>query len=262
MNLEMIEQKTGRKFEKVETVKTNGVVRVGVRVLDSTSNIVPILYQDKMTDEQFAIFVANEYSNYEVPYQEVDFVNKEYVLHNVVPALINTELNTGKLTEWVNRGFCDLTIIYKVNVGEGAFTLTFDMLKHIDATIGEVHTAAMKNLKFHIIDMADILVRNGYPEEPGMRGTMIVLTNPSRIYGASSVLNKEALNSIYSHTGSFYIIPSSVHEVICMPKFTDDVAALKEMVKVINNTEVPETDKLSDNIYEYDGKVVSMIEVA
>lgn len=262
MNLEMIEQRTGRKFERVETVKTNGVRYEGVKVLNSTSNIVPVLYQVDMTDEEFTDFVADKYASYEVPEHQLDFLNKDYILQNVFPALVNTELNTEKLTEWINRGFNDLSIIYKVDVDNGVYTLNESMLHYVGLTIDEVHEAAIHNIKPKITDMQDILERNGYPETPEMRGMMYVLSNKKFCYGAGSMLNDEILKTLYDIIGSFYILPSSVHEVICTPKFTSDVQTLKKMVQEVNCAEVSEMEKLSDNIYEYDGKVVSVIEVA
>jgi len=55
--------------------------------------------------------------------------------------------------------------------------------------------------------------------------------------------------------GNFYILPSSIHEVLLVKndgfmKLSD----LEDMVRCVNQTEVASKDKLSDNVYHYDSK--------
>ena len=50
---------------------------------------------------------------------------------------------------------------------------------------------------------------------------------------------------------NFYIIPSSIHEVILIPD-TLDIHYMKAMVKEVNGTEVSPDEVLSDNVYRYD----------
>ena len=55
--------------------------------------------------------------------------------------------------------------------------------------------------------------------------------------------------------GDLYILPSSVHEVILIPKTKDlSVKELNEMVCEINSSQVPTEDVLADCIYEYSRK--------
>ena len=52
---------------------------------------------------------------------------------------------------------------------------------------------------------------------------------------------------------NFYIIPSSIHEVILIPDTLDmDIRYMKAMVKEVNGTEVALDEVLSDNVYRYD----------
>ena len=48
-----------------------------------------------------------------------------------------------------------------------------------------------------------------------------------------------------------YIFPSSVHEVLVVPIFTDQKEELKSIVRDINRTEVSKEERLSDNVYRY-----------
>ena len=49
-----------------------------------------------------------------------------------------------------------------------------------------------------------------------------------------------------------WIIPCSVHELITLPaKAFDDTNAIREMVSLVNNKDLPKEELLSYNIYKY-----------
>jgi hypothetical protein len=81
-----------------------------------------------------------------------------------------------------------------------------------------------------------------------------VLTNQSGMFGASEMLQDQTLNKICERLGCpVYILPSSIHECILVPKAQgSDPAALKETVGAVNSTVVSEYDFLSDSVYEFD----------
>lgn len=55
--------------------------------------------------------------------------------------------------------------------------------------------------------------------------------------------------------GDYFVLPSSVHEVLIMPKSEDmDPKELRNMVQDVNATQVAEGEILSDQVYEYDVK--------
>jgi hypothetical protein len=49
----------------------------------------------------------------------------------------------------------------------------------------------------------------------------------------------------------FFILPSSVHELIIVPDNGEDPQILQRMVKEVNSTQVSAQDVLSDNIYRF-----------
>lgn len=85
-------------------------------------------------------------------------------------------------------------------------------------------------------------------------GEMYVLTNRSRIYGASAVLFPEVMEKVdRMFPEGFYVLPSSVHECIIIPKTADiGLKELGDMVRGINREMVRPEEVLSDHIYEYD----------
>lgn len=83
---------------------------------------------------------------------------------------------------------------------------------------------------------------------------MYVATNSKKLNGACVMLYDGLLRDFARKVGrSFYIIPSSIHEVILIPDTLDmDIHYMKAMVKKVNGTEVSPDEVLSDNVYRYD----------
>lgn len=85
---------------------------------------------------------------------------------------------------------------------------------------------------------------------------MYVLTNPQKSKGAAAMLYPGLLQSIAEATqSSFYILPSSIHEVLLMKEGNGMGAKeLQSMVTDINQAQVPPQEVLSNQVYFYDGK--------
>lgn len=83
---------------------------------------------------------------------------------------------------------------------------------------------------------------------------MYVATNSKKLNGACVMLYDGLLRDFARKVGrSFYIIPSSIHEVVLIPDTLDmDINYMKAMVKKVNGTEVSPDEVLSDNVYRYD----------
>ena len=92
---------------------------------------------------------------------------------------------------------------------------------------------------------------------------MYVLTNNKRYYGAASLVYPNMLEKIGNILQEdFYILPSSVHEVIFVGK-TDcvDSFTLNEMIEEVNRTQVDEEEWLSDHTYLYQRKNQKLISI-
>ena len=60
--------------------------------------------------------------------------------------------------------------------------------------------------------------------------------------------------------GDFYILPSSIHEVILVPEsFGLEPERMQEMVKEINQTGVALEEVLSDSVYYFDGEEIRIV---
>ncbi|MCR5683997.1 MAG: DUF5688 family protein [Lachnospiraceae bacterium] len=82
---------------------------------------------------------------------------------------------------------------------------------------------------------------------------LYVLTNTDGIDGAACIAYEGLLERIYRKLGTeFFILPSSVHEVIILPDNGKiEASGLSRMVNEINHTTLSAMDVLSDRVYHY-----------
>ena len=89
---------------------------------------------------------------------------------------------------------------------------------------------------------------------------MYVVSNKARFLGAATILYKQVLNYLYEKLeGEFYILPSSIHEVIAVSNVELSEDELKKMVTEINENEVDYLEVLSDSVYRYNGEQLVMV---
>ena len=82
---------------------------------------------------------------------------------------------------------------------------------------------------------------------------MYVLSNKTKIFGAAVMLYSEVLKKFAEKKQTdLFILPSSVHEVIIIPKTEGmEWKKLQEMVIEVNATQVEDIEILSDSVYCY-----------
>lgn len=85
--------------------------------------------------------------------------------------------------------------------------------------------------------------------------TMITGYGDDIRFGAVGVLNHDILRDAAGRLGNFFILPSSIHEVILVPDDGDmDAEYLKETVVYANRSVVEEKEQLSDSVYRYNAE--------
>lgn len=85
---------------------------------------------------------------------------------------------------------------------------------------------------------------------------MYVVTNEQKNYGAVCITYPGFLEEIYNKLGSdYYIIPSSIHEVIVMPVVEKwKKSQMDMMVCDVNKNELDPTEILADHVYVYNSR--------
>ena len=89
---------------------------------------------------------------------------------------------------------------------------------------------------------------------------MIVITNTLGVNGAAVILYPDILASLAKeYDTDFYVIPSSIHEVILVSAEDDSMLAeYRQMVQDVNKRFVDPEEILSDQVYYYEQKSQKM----
>lgn len=213
--------------------------------------------------------------------------NFDQAKERIAARLVNLENNSEVLA---NRPYTevgeDLAVTYCIlvtdmpgqeNSGMASVPITNDMMENYGVTVEVLHAAAMENMDtltpatFRSINevLAGMMLPkmieecDGDREQaqamldsmiPPVNNMMYVLSNEQNINGAAELLNEGVMDRIAQEVGSdFYILPSSVHETLIVPKTTDmELRDLEAMVVEVNDTQVSQQDRLSDHVYAYD----------
>lgn len=283
-----VEKRTGDCFRvRLNDVrKNNGVVLRGLTVMQDDSNISPTIYLNNYFEEYVngrvtLVSVVNDvmdtYHRNKVN-QSVDmryFLNYDSVKQHIVYKLVNTEKNKELLEDIPHVEFLDLSIVFQCmiaqeEIGTASILIHNVHLKLWDVTVETLYQAAKENtqklLQYEIKSMTEVLCEILEAENPegfdydecaaefSDSVPMYVLSNKSRVEGAACMLYPNLIRDFAQAIGrSFYIIPSSVHELLLLPAGQDDESReIKDMIKDINDTQVSTEEILSYSLYFYD----------
>lgn len=201
----------------------------------------------------------------------------------IIPRVVNRESNEERLQGMPHTEIGDdLAVTYHVdlggdNDGQMSVAISNEMMTRYGVSVEDLHEQACKNMEevspatFMGIEevLAGLMIpgyenmtleeKNEARESLGMpsmedgNSYMYVLSNESKVFGAAELLDTKTLDTIREQVGDFYILPSSVHEVLIVPKKEDmQLSDLEAMVKEVNSTQVAPNEVLSDHVYEYD----------
>jgi len=210
----------------------------------------------------------------------------EKVQGKVAARLVNAENNQELLSQRPHILVGDdLAVTYCIMLGENdngsmSVPITNQLMENYGVTVGELHEAATQNMdeltpaSFKSMNevMAEMMLPSLIAECGGDReqaeqmleammppmedGKMYVLTNEQKTNGAAVILNDKVMDQISEKVGGeFYILPSSVHELLIVPRDAGmEVPELEKMVCEVNATQVSVEERLSDHVYAYDAQ--------
>lgn len=261
-----------------EVVKNNDHTLIGLSILKPNQNVTPSIYLDDFYKKYMegasmeSIFedIVTIRVEADIP-EQFDpnlILNLEHCRERIYPRLINLKLNEKMLQGKPYRVMEDLAVIYYIKIGEltdGSATITVntEMLNQWHITEDKLWKIALENEKqmtyvFQSLNKLLQSMQGGFvmykPEDDDEeKMQMYIVTNQNNICGSSVLLNKSYLKAIEDVIGRYYILPSSIHEIIVIPQYritsTDE---LREMVCEVNNTTVLEDEILSYNVYQFD----------
>ena len=260
-------------------IKNNGCEMDGLVIMEKGKDIAPTIYLDSFYElytngENIKSIIRQIEVIYEQNKNNVTFdvnILKHFdtIKDKIVYKVVNYRSNEKLLEQVPHKRILDLAVVFYClldnEYGRSATALIYNNnLKNWNVTIDDVYKAALKNtpdlLHSKISSMAALFEKCGVNvdgEEVDLidyvPSDMYVLTNESKLNGAACILYENVLYDFAQKLGAdLYILPSSVHEVILLPKLSMfEKDELVNMVKEVNTEGVAADEVLSDHVYEY-----------
>lgn len=182
--------------------------------------------------------------------------------------LLNTERYRDFLSDVPHYEIEDLSAAPYLNDDGFRFCITKNLAARNGLTPSEILKIGNQNMQmepFLIMPMQKAIGMldednpdawlNNAPDE------MLLVTNDMTMYGAAAILSQPVMQDVKDQLGGdFIILPSSMHEVICLRDTGKyDPSDLRSIVTSVNSGYVTKEDFLSDSIYRCDGKMISLI---
>lgn len=275
-----------------EVVKHNDQHKLGIEFTLAESNFSPVVYPDALFEDYQAgkplekILQALSHT-VEKSLPKVPIVTKETVTqtlsnyesarHHLSIRLCDPDLNQELLENSVHSKVSDFEAIYQLKfampderVGYSTITpamldtwgVSMETLQKDAATCTWAEYPILSPLGNTISYLTSglplpNLLETGEPIQ--MSDDMLpifVLSNDHAMQGASLITLPDLLDQIGDIVqDDFYILPSSLHEVIIVPQNTQmSLDELSEMVHSINESQVAAEELLSDKVQHYDTK--------
>lgn len=260
-------------------IKNNGCEMDGLVIMEKERDIAPTIYLNSFYEMYTQGKSINDIiSQIEVIYKE----NKDNITFDVnilksfdtiqdkiVYKVVNYKSNEKLLEQIPHKKILDLAVVFYClldNAGDKSATALIynNNLMNWNVTVDDVYKAALKNtpdlLHSRISSMTALFDKCGINidgKEVDLKdyvpSDMYVLTNETKINGAACILYENVLYDFAQKLGKdLYILPSSVHEVILLPKLPIfEKNELVNMVREVNTEGVAADEILSDNVYEY-----------
>lgn len=232
--------------------------------------------------EELMLNIKENIMTKQIPEFDIHQLYKEGAEKKLVSCVVGYEKNKEWLANIPHERIQDMALFARWEISdEASFKITNEVLGNMRMTKEEMLAIAKENRKltaflspmedvlFHLMDPADITEKftGSFDREMVNRTThhLYILGSSKPTNGAAVAMDPEILNAVHNcFDDDFYLLPSSIHETLVIPKSTWDhgVDALRKMVCDVNGSDVPLQDQLTDNVYEYDGRSLKMAGVS
>ncbi|MDO4274127.1 MAG: DUF5688 family protein [Eubacteriales bacterium] len=283
MNYEEFEDTIKKLFESaveknvnvtsVKTRKNNNTLYRGLAFQMAGSNLASSLYlEDSYRDYESGVSIADIFENLYHTYKDLPLQSCSpkllYDLENrkeqIVYKLINYEKNKDLLKEIPHIQCLDLAIVFYLllHINDNGITSMLIDKRYLSVwgiNTDTLYSYAKKNtpklLPAYIQSMSDVV--SEIDEElvvPDVDYGMLMLSNTYKNLGAGCILYDNILKQLGRRFGeSLYVIPSSIHECIILPKSkVESETELTEMICEINKAILEPDEVLADHPYYYD----------
>ena len=259
-------------IETQDVVKPNDQILHGIAIRPPGSNIGLTYYVDgmeTMIPSDFASQVINTLSTQKAHNPSED-LTLEAVKDSLSLHLLEKRRNRLYLQDKPYRHVAgDLVLIAHINRGDRYMAVTNTVMQGIGIDSRMLFDTAIQNAQKKypaILFDLNSLVEGQWVENLMSAGCSIpadrILTltvegfpnDQFDQFGAAAIAYPGVLDKIMASVGSFYILPSSIQEVLIVPESSGArLSDLSEMVREANRYVVAPNDILSDNVLYYNG---------
>ena len=189
------------------------------------------------------------------------------ILSNGIPDNLQFRLRRPEFSVPVSENLFDMNVQVVYKLAEKAATLsvavTSSLLESWDLPDWEAlksHVSVKQ--EWQLISMKDVLSKyaKDCPITPD-DAQLYVVTNNSNMDGAAVLLDNDYLNDIHKRFGDYWILPSSIHEILVLPMqayeksngkaYEEARNSLLNMIKEVNDTQVMFQEVLSYSLMKY-----------
>lgn len=267
-------------FNVRKIIKTNDTILDGLVISEKARNISPTIYLNHYYEDlssgsysfdEIVLRVLDEYRENKLSknFDTECFTEFDRAKEHIIFRLINTKKNKALLSDVPHVEFLDLSIVFAYLVDSCDLSSMASILIHNShmnvwgISKEDLYILAKKNtpkLLPEYFDTLDVVLTKLMGFDPysecESKVPLYILTNERKTNGASVLLYDDLLLKLSEKlNGDFYILPSSIHEVLILPKsFAMPRNILDKMVIDVNTTEVAENEILSDHAYLYSRK--------
>lgn len=270
---------------EVSTVrKNNGVLKAVLYIRKESSECIPCFYTEELyrsycmgenetaLAEHLANIVRGECEKVKSHVNE--YLSEAWIENHLFLRLVQREKNEAWLQEAVYVSVMDLAAVFYVlteDTEEGV--KSYQLPKHIwdslDLGTAEAYfPKAVENTRRLFPEevwsiernitawglLEDVRIVRVPPEHDILPADRLyVLSNHRRINGAAVVLYPELLQRLGEQvSGNFYLIPSSVHEMLLLKETREvDAAFFNRVVREVNEQKVEPEEVLANHVYYY-----------
>ena len=257
--------------------KANGMSYRGIEVSDLQTGMGVTVNMDKhykmylggKSVDEIADLVQQQVADVFEKRPDVDMSRlKDYesLCSNVMMEAVSREKNAEYLQNIPHFDMADLSIIYRLNVGRdrshdiGVVTVDNQLLNSMgvsqDRFQKDVFEQVLAGEPPILKSLTEVIGASFIGDGPEPEGGLFLATNRDALYGASVIAIPGFLDQAAEKLGgSFYILPSSIHEVLLLKNDEAvDIQEMERMVQDINAAIVVPEEQLSDRVYHYDAQ--------
>ena len=268
VGIQPVEKLQGESYTGL-SLKPNGSPVAATLNLDAVYN--QMIKQDKSFQEVADSLISHA-TDILVDMPKIDvnsLTNYDQMKNTLVVQVIPTDRNADMLANIPHKDIEDISLVYRMQIeqnenGTSSVLVTNAMLENYGITQEQLHQDAMDaaviNNPATFRSMNEVLSElMGMPMDmmPPMDGPQLFVASvEGSLNGAGVIAYPDFMEQVADQVGGdFFILPSSVHEVLVVPDDGSiDRCDLENMVREVNASEVELKDQLSDNVYHYDSQ--------